>query len=75
MRDIETIREQLHLSQEEFARMLGMSRRSYLYRLEGKLSWKIRELAIISSYCNDEIAVNVEHDTYLFRKAEKNNGI
>lgn len=67
MRDIESIRKQLNLTQPEMAQELGISKRSYINKIEGDTSWTINELIKISKLCEEEIVVKVGIDTYSLR--------
>lgn len=65
--DIESIRKQLNITQNDMAQELGISKRSYINKIDGETSWTINELIKISKLCNDDIIVKVGLDTYSFK--------
>lgn len=67
MLDIESIRKQLNLTQPEMAQQLGISKRSYINKLEGETNWTINELINISKLCDDDIVIKVGVDTYTLK--------
>lgn len=64
MADIESIRKKLNLTQQEFSQSIGMSRRSYTYRLAGDGCWTIKELIRIHDLCKEDIQVKYGIDNY-----------
>lgn len=64
MKDIETIRKECNLTQNEMAQELGMSKRSYINKIDGESGWTLSELVNISKLCDDEIELKVGIDTY-----------
>lgn len=64
MKDIETIRKDCDLTQNEMAQELGMSKRSYINKIDGESGWTLSELVNISKLCDDEIELKVGIDTY-----------
>lgn len=64
MKDIETIRKDCNLTQNEMAQELGMSKRSYINKIDGESGWTLSELVNISKLCDDEIELKVGIDTY-----------
>lgn len=64
MKDIEAIRKKLNLTQTELAQELGISKRSYINRIENESDWKIGELIKLSNLCNDDITVKCGVNTY-----------
>lgn len=65
LKDIESIRTYLNLSQTEFAQELNISLRSYLNKIKNEQDWKLNELIKISSLCNEEIKIKNGMNTYL----------
>ena len=67
MLDIESIRKQLNLTQPEMAQQIGISKRSYINKIEGATSWTVNELINISKLCDDDIVIKVGVDTYTLK--------
>lgn len=65
LKDIETIRKDLNLTQAEVAQELGISLRSYLNRINNETEWKLSEIIKISNWCNEDIKVKSGMNTYL----------
>lgn len=53
---VEEIRRSHNLTQKEFADRIGISPRSYTYKITGEKPWLPAELKAISDYC-DEIEI------------------
>ena len=67
MREIEEIRQQLNLTQSEFAQLIGITRMSYLNKISGDSSFKVGELIKISELCNEDVVVKNGADMYSFK--------
>lgn len=50
---VEEIRRSHNLTQKEFAKIIGISKRSYYNKVYGVKPWLPAELAVISKYCNE----------------------
>ena len=71
MKDIETIRKECDLTQNEMAQELGMSKRSYINKIDGESGWTLSELVNISKLSDDEIELKVGIDTYGIKITKK----
>ena len=71
MKSIETIRKDCDLTQNEMAQELGMSKRSYINKIDGESGWTLSELVNISKLCDDEIELKVGIDTYGIKITKK----
>lgn len=65
LKEIETIRNELNLTQPEFAQEINISLRSYLNKINNEQEWKLNELIKISNLCKDEIKIKNGMNTYL----------
>lgn len=72
MKSIETIRKDCNLTQNEMAQELGMSKRSYLNKVDGESGWTVNELVNISKLSDEEIELKVGIDTYGIKITKKN---
>ena len=61
---IEELQKQLNLNQLEFAQKLGISKRSYIYKLEGTQDWKLTELINLCKLTDEEIELKFGGDNY-----------
>ena len=52
---VEEVRQKLGLSQPEMAELLGISMRTYCYRITDKQDWRFAELAAIADNCDSEL--------------------
>lgn len=52
------------MTQAEFAQELGISKRSYINRIDNESDWCLKELIKISQMCDDEIKIKSGVNTY-----------
>lgn len=64
MLEIKNICKQLNLTQAQLSDILGISKRSLNYRLDGDQKWTINEIIKIAELCDDEIAIQSGINTY-----------
>lgn len=64
---IDEIRKDLKMTQENFAKEIGMIRRQYIARFNGENpNWKLAEVIKASKFNDGKIIVDVEGKTYFF---------
>lgn len=65
--DVESIRKQLKMTQEQMADYLEITRRGYLNKVQGVSSFTAPELIKVAKLWNKRIAVMDGEDTYSFK--------
>lgn len=65
--DVESIRKQLKMTQEQMADYLEITRRGYLNKVQGFSSFTAPELIKVAKLWNKRIAVMDGEDTYSFK--------
>ena len=61
---VEEVRKKLGLSQPEMANLIGISMRSYCYRITGDQDWRFNELAAITDNCDSELLLKSGSNFY-----------
>lgn len=69
---LKEIRKQLKLTSEGFAELLGLSRTTYFYRLNGKQPWLLPELILIAGLIKWK-PIEIEVNGELYRITIKRN--
>lgn len=65
--DVESIRKQLKMTQEQMADCLEITRRGYLNKVQGVSSFTATELIKVAELWKKRIAVRDGEDTYSFK--------
>ncbi len=63
-KEIEQIRKDANISQDEFAKMIGASRRTYNYRITNEQPWILNEVIIASTLNKGKVKVKVGDSFY-----------
>ena len=68
---IEDIRKKLNITQPEMARELGISKRSYLNKVDGETDWRLNELIAISKLTDEDITIESGLKSYSIKIVQK----
>lgn len=61
----EEIRDTLDVTQHEFARMIGLARRTYIARIVQEQDWKFKDLVYLTSLNDGKVKIKNGNEFYI----------